>query len=70
MPKQTLFEKHDRSVFLNGTGAVFDAKYYKEHVTMLTSISMPEELKDWHENLKPNGSFRYRESGALKQWME
>ena len=47
------FKKHDKSAFTEGAGPIWNATHYKGPATIITLILMPGELKDWHENPKP-----------------
>ena len=47
------FKQHQQSVFAKGATPIWSAIHYSGHATLVTLILMPGELKEWHENPKP-----------------
>ena len=47
------FKQHQQSVFAEGATPIWNAIHYSGHATLITLILMPGELKEWHENPKP-----------------
>ena len=46
-------KKHEQTAFAEGATPILSAMHYSGQATIITLILMPGELKEWHENPKP-----------------
>ncbi|WP_255475741.1 cupin domain-containing protein [Synechococcus sp. BIOS-E4-1] len=50
---RNLFKNHEKTIFAMGTSPIWSAVHYSGAATIITLLLMPKEVKNWHENPKP-----------------